>query len=190
MRIHLIRHTTPDVPVGTCYGWADVPLAASFPQEAQEVRARLEALLLGRSPRWVYSSPLSRCTRLAEACGYPSPKLDDRLKELNFGAWELQRFDEIRDPQLQRWYADYLYEAPSEGESFYQQSQRVATFLDELQGQAREGLGSNENSPTDEALVFTHGGVLLGAGIWAGLFPLEEAFSHRQPYGAILTLEL
>lgn len=183
MRIHLIRHTRPDIPAGTCYGWSDIPLASTFAEEAQDVRRRLETLLEGRTPTLVYSSPLSRCTRLATACGYPAPTHDARLKELNFGAWELQRFDAIRDPQLQRWYDDYLYEAPTGGESFYQQSQRVASFLDELQ------QAMHEKSPAGEALVFTHGGVLLGAGIWAGHFALEEAFSHRQPYGAILTLE-
>ena len=91
--------------------------------------------------------------------------------ELNFGAWELRRFDEITDPQLQCWYDDYLYEAPTGGESFYQQTQRVADFLDELCAEL-----ANENSPEGEVLIFTHRGVLLGAGIWAGLFTLAEAF--------------
>lgn len=185
MRIHLIRHTTPDVPLGTCYGWADVPLASTFAEEAALVQAKLATLLQGAHPELVYSSPLSRCRRLAELCGYSNPLLDERLKELNFGAWELQPFEAISDPQLQRWYDDYLYEAPTGGESFYQQSLRVASFLDELCEQAK-----NEESPAGEVLIFTHGGVLLGAGLWAGLFPLEEAFDHRQPYGAILTLTL
>ena len=108
MRLHLIRHTTPDVPAGVCYGQSDVPLASSFATEAQEVRKRLCTLLEGNVPSRVYSSPLSRCLLLAEACGYPDALRDDRLMELNFGAWELQRFDTIADPQLERWYADYL----------------------------------------------------------------------------------
>lgn len=190
MRLHLIRHTTPDVPAGTCYGQADVALAATFAEEALDVKTRLDELLHGGSPSRVFSSPLSRCTRLAEACGYPTPELDDRLKELNFGTWELQPFDSISDPQLQRWYDDYLYEAPTGGESFYAQTQRVASFLDELRATSQETTGKDEKSPAGEVLIFTHGGVLLGAGIWAGLFSLEEAFTHRQPYGAILTLAL
>jgi putative phosphoglycerate mutase len=190
MRLHLIRHTTPDVPAGVCYGQSDVPLASSFATEAQEVRKRLCTLLEGNVPSRVYSSPLSRCLLLAEACGYPDPLQDDRLMELNFGAWELQRFDAITDPQLERWYADYLYEAPTGGESFHAQVLRVASFLDELRANKRGASVETENSPTGEALVFTHGGVLLGAGIWAGLFSMEEAFDHRTPYGRILTLEI
>ena len=113
MRLHLIRHTTPDVPAGVCYGQSDVPLAPSFATEAEVVRKRLCTLLEGNVPSRVYSSPLSRCLLLAEACGYPDALRDDRLMELNFGVWELQRFDAIADPQLERWYADYLYEAPT-----------------------------------------------------------------------------
>ena len=185
MRLHLIRHTAPDVPAGLCYGQSDVPLASTFAEEVVDVQRRLGALLEGRAPSRIYSSPLSRCTQLAEACGYATPLLDERLMELNFGAWELRRFDEITDPQLQCWYDDYLYEAPTGGESFYQQTQRVADFLDELRAEL-----TNENSPEGEVLIFTHGGVLLGAGVWAGLFTLAEAFDHRSPYGAILTLEI
>ena len=41
MKITLIRHTKVDVPSGTCYGWTDVPLAPTFPDEARLVRERL-----------------------------------------------------------------------------------------------------------------------------------------------------
>ncbi|MBQ1753914.1 MAG: hypothetical protein II002_03155 [Bacteroidales bacterium] len=43
MEVILLRHTTPDVPVGTCYGQTDVPLKASFEEEAAVSRAALEA---------------------------------------------------------------------------------------------------------------------------------------------------
>lgn len=114
------------------------------------------------------------------------PILDARLLELNFGEWELQRFDEITDPRLQLWYDDYLHVAPTGGESFTEQAARVADFIEEL----RDELAQNEDSSACEVLVFTHGGVLLSAGLWAGWYPLEEAFSHQSPYGAICTLEL
>ena len=110
--------------------------------------------------------------------------------ELNFGAWELQRFDAITDPQLERWYTDYLYEAPTGGESFHSQVIRVSSFLDDLRAEVQKVSVENDDSPMGEVLVFTHGGVLLGAGIWAGLFSMEEAFDHRVPYGGILTLEI
>ena len=124
LRLHLIRHTSVDVPAGVCYGRTDVPLRPTFMDEAHAVRQRLGLLLQGQAPRAVYSSPLSRSRRLACYCGY-EPELDERLLELNFGDWELQRFDDIRDPQLERWYADYLHVAPPGGESFVEQVERT-----------------------------------------------------------------
>lgn len=186
MRLHFIRHTRPDIARGVCYGQSDIPLAATFAEEAEDVRARLTERLEGRTPTRIYSSPLSRCRRLCEALGYEAPIIDARLLELNFGEWELQRFDEITDPHLQLWYDDYLHVAPTGGESFTEQAARVADFIEEL----RDELAQNEDSSAYEVLVFTHGGVLLSAGLWAGWYPLEEAFSHQSPYGAICTLEL
>ena len=34
MRLHFIRHTRPDIARGVCYGQSDIPLAASFAEEA------------------------------------------------------------------------------------------------------------------------------------------------------------
>ena len=186
MRLHFIRHTRPDIARGICYGQSDIPLASSFPEEVEDVRQRLAERLKGSTPCRVYSSPLSRCRRLAAALGYTTPLLDERLLELNFGAWELQKFEDITDPRLQLWYDDYLHVAPTGGESFVQQAERVAHFIEELR---HEAIQSEDPSVCD-VLVFTHGGVLLSAGLWAGWYSLGEAFSHQSPYGAICTLEL
>ena len=75
MRLHFIRHTRPDIARGVCYGQSDIPLAASFAEEAEDVRARLTERLEGRTPSRIYSSPLSRCRRLCEALGYEAPIL-------------------------------------------------------------------------------------------------------------------
>ena len=42
MKLTFIRHTSVDVPKGTCYGQTDVPLRDTFLQEAAEVSIRLE----------------------------------------------------------------------------------------------------------------------------------------------------
>ena len=104
MRVTMIRHTSVAVPKGTCYGWSDVPVADTFEQEAAVTRAKLEGMVFDQ----VYSSPLTRATKLAAYCGFPSPVLDDRLKEMNMGDWEMQRYDDICDEALQRWYDDYM----------------------------------------------------------------------------------
>lgn len=105
MKITFIRHTSVDVPPGTCYGWSDVPLAPTFTEEARHVQKNLTGMDFDR----VYTSPLTRCRRLAAYCGYPHAIPDSRLKEMNFGEWEMQAWETIRDPHLQDWFEDWLH---------------------------------------------------------------------------------
>ena len=80
-----MRHTRPAVPKGVCYGITDLDLAPTFDDEAAAIVAALPP-----ADRLV-SSPLRRCRRLAERIGVArglAPAFDDRLRELDFGAWE------------------------------------------------------------------------------------------------------
>lgn len=176
MEVIFIRHTSVDVPPGTCYGQTDVPLRPTFPTEAESVRKQLAG---NAAFDKVYTSPLSRCVRLAEYCGYSDALRDTRLLELDFGAWEMQRYDEIRDPRLAEWYADYLHQPATGGESFAEQWKRVSCFLDELQKKTYHRVA-----------VFTHGGVIACALVYAGTVRLEEVFSHVPAYGGIVSIQL
>lgn len=176
MELILIRHTSVDVPPGVCYGQTDVPLKSTFEQEAETTLANLNGILSdGKMPDHTYTSPLTRCVRLAEYCGYPDAERDRRIMEINFGAWEMKPFDHNNDPRLQEWYADYLNVAATGGESFAMQYERVIRFLDELR-----------QKPWQRVLLFAHGGVLICAQIYAGLIKAEEAFSSLTPYGSII----
>ena len=170
MVIYLMRHTAVDVPQGVCYGQTDVPLKPTFETEATQTAANLQGLSFDK----VYTSPLTRCVRLATFCGYPDAERDDRLKELNFGDWEMQYFHKIKDPNLQCWYDDYLNVKATNGESFADQYKRVAAFLDEV----RQKEGEN-------TVVFAHGGVLICAQIYAKLIHPEEAFQAVPAYGGV-----
>ena len=176
MEVILIRHTTPDVPPGTCYGQTDVPLKESFEEEAVVVKAALAAC---GPVDYAYTSPLSRCTRLAAFCGYADAERDPRLLEINFGEWEMSLFDEITDPQLQIWYADHIHTPVTGGESFMQQYQRVCRFLDELR-----------DKPWQRVAVFAHGGVLVSAQVYAGLVTPEAAFAALPPFGGLVRIGL
>lgn len=175
MEIILIRHTSVDVPKGVCYGQTDVPLRDSFKEEATITAQQLQDDVFDA----VFTSPLSRCTRLAEHCGYPDAIRDARLKELDFGEWEMKEFDKIDDPRLQEWYDDYFHVAATGGESFIMQLQRVSEFLDEV---SRQKYG--------RVAVFAHGGVLICAQIYAGTLKMEDAFGALTPYGGIVRLQL
>lgn len=174
MKITLIRHTSVDVPPGTCYGQTDVPLKPTFPEEAAAVRERLA----GKEFEAVFTSPLSRCTRLATACGFPNATLDDRLKELNFGEWEMKKYDDITDPRLQEWFEDYINVAPTGGESFREQGVRLKEFIQDVKRKGYKSIG-----------VFSHGGILLQAMLMTGVITPEEVFKLQPPYGGIIELE-
>lgn len=91
MDIVLIRHTSVGVPKGTCYGWSDVPVADTFETEAEETKKNLGTVEFDA----VFSSPLTRARKLAAFCGYDTPIVDDRLKEMNMGDWEMKNLTRL-----------------------------------------------------------------------------------------------
>lgn len=176
MKVYLVRHTSVDVPSGMCYGQTDVPLRASFEEEAAVCREAIRRI--GIDFTRVYASPLSRCTRLAAYCGFPDAERDDRLKEMHMGEWEMQRFDEITDPRIQEWYQDYLRVRTTGGESFMDVLARVSDFLDHLE------------RTSGPVLIFAHGGVLVAAQVYAGKVRLEDAMQALPPYGGMVEIDL
>lgn len=175
MEIYFIRHTSVDVPQGTCYGFTDVPLKATFEAEAAVTRHQLEGLHFDK----VYTSPLSRAAKLAAFCGFPEAERDDRLKEMNMGEWEMQRFDDITDAHLQEWFDDFLNQPTSGGESFRDLYARVAAFINELR-----------TRPYERVAAFAHGGVLICARVYAGEVPIEKGFENLTPYGGIIKIKI
>ncbi|MDR0348323.1 MAG: alpha-ribazole phosphatase [Tannerella sp.] len=175
MEVYMIRHTAVDVPFGVCYGQTDVPLKDSFEKEAAIVKENLRSISFDAC----FTSPLSRCTRLASYCGYPDATRDDRLKELNFGDWEMQEFNRIQDPRLAEWFRDYLHVPATNGESLEQLHTRVAFFLDEL-----------KTGDYECAAIFAHGGVLIAAQVYAGLVDADKGFKNLTSYGGMIRLLL
>ncbi|WP_080904700.1 alpha-ribazole phosphatase [Parabacteroides sp. Marseille-P3160] len=174
MEIYLIRHTSIDVPAGYAYGQTDVSLKPTFESEALNVRNRLNGVIFDH----VWSSPLSRCVRLAAFCGYPDAILDERIKELNFGDWEMKTWEEIsQDPRSSKWFNDWINFTLPNGESFMDQYNRVSSFLDDVRKHRFE-----------KVCVFTHGGVLACARVYAGELEAKDSFSHIVGYGESIKL--
>lgn len=172
MEVYLIRHTTPDVPRGTSYGRSDVPLKATFPEELEAVRARVREIS-GLAP--FYSSPLSRCTRLAAALGNAAPVVDERLAEIDFGDWEMRYWNGDTLPILK---SIITTPAPN-GESYLRVQERAVSFLDDLARQEHERVG-----------VVTHAGVIRGAIASVLQMPLERMFSLVPMLGGVARIDI
>ncbi|MDN7428007.1 alpha-ribazole phosphatase [Burkholderia sp. AU16741] len=132
MDVVLIRHPAVGIEPGVCYGRSDVPLAESADRSAQAVRAHL-ADLDAPLPERVWTSPLTRCASVAErlARAFDVPLLrDDDWQEMDFGAWEMQRWDDIDRAALDAWAADLMHACAHGGESVERFVARVARRAD------------------------------------------------------------
>lgn len=165
MRLYLIRHPQPAVAPGICYGSTDLALAADPAAQA----ARLRDLLPGDAP--LYSSPLTRARRLAEAL-HPAPRFDERLREIDFGHWEMQPWDRLDRGLIDAWAADPFHFVPPGGEAVAALRARVAAFLAELSG---------------DAVLVAHAGVIKVCA--AELAGEENWFSLRFDYGKLSLIE-
>lgn len=137
----LQRHAQPLVGPGVCYGRTDMAAddkATAAAAQALQSAWTAEALPAGT----VWHSPLQRCTQLAAALQTQAPAFQLRacndLAEMDFGAWEGQRWDGIAREEMQAWTADFMAYAPGGGESLATMMARITRALDAARQQARE----------------------------------------------------
>ncbi len=144
MEIYLVRHTTPDVAKGTCYGQADLDVTDTFHSEAEIIRQHLPPTV-----KAVYSSPLQRCRKLAEHLfeDHP-PRLHDELKEIDCGRWEMRLWDDIPKHELEPWMNDLANVRTTDGESYRDLFDRVSRIFDQIHHQELP------------AVIVAHGGVI------------------------------
>lgn len=160
MRLWLLRHAPVSLAPGLCYGASDVPADAQQSERA----AREAARDLPPDIAVVWCSALSRTWQLASQLrtlrpDLPLPKIDARLNEMDFGRWEMKRWDEIPEQAFRDWEADFAACRFGGAESVQEVIARTSAALDELQAQ----LGEETN-----ALWVTHGGVIRALHFLAG----------------------
>lgn len=174
MDIYLVRHTSVDVPQGYTYGQTDVPLRSTFEDEASIVKETLKEISFDK----VFTSPLSRCVRLANYCGFTDAEKENNIKEINFGEWEMKSWDELsEDPRSKAWFEDWVNISAPRGESMNDLYMRVSNFLNKL-----------KTGNWEKVCLFAHGGVLTCARIYAGQYKIEEAFNNMPGYGAVIKI--
>lgn len=158
-----MRHARPLIAAGICYGATDV---AADAEHTQATAAQLALWL--PSGLTVWTSPLQRCSTLAEALLALRPDLrlqqDARLREMDFGCWEGQPWDAIPRSAYDDWTVDFGAARFGGRESVNELLQRVAAARAEAQA-----LGQ-------DTLWVTHAGVLRAMALLdQGLTTLDQA---------------
>lgn len=175
MIIYLVRHTTPEVEKGICYGQTDLTLKESFPVEAQEILDLLPQL----SSIPLYASPLKRCAQLAEFLGGKTLLLDERIKEMHFGDWEMKPWMEIDRAKLEYWMTNLDKASTPHGESNEQLRQRSISFWEE---HLQKGY--------EESALITHYGVIQSLLSYLLDIPISRAFRLDLGYGAVVRVSI
>jgi alpha-ribazole phosphatase len=173
MEIFLIRHTTPLVEKGTCYGQADLDVTDSFETELSFIQPHLPTTISK-----VYASPLQRCSKLAEKL-FPAHEISfhHELKEISCGEWELQKWDEIPQDILMPWMNDFVNVRIPGGESYMDLYARTSAFFQQIV------------SDNTSAAIVTHGGVIRSILSHITSTPLQQSFEvFKIEYGCVIKL--
>ncbi len=172
--VDLIRHGEPEGGI-RFRGWRDDPLSETgFRQMGEAV---------GEKRPWdrIITSPLARCANFSQALSRERDiplAVDERLKEIGFGAWEGRVLEELyrEDPQAMAdfWRDPIVYPPP--------EAERMELFQDRVYG-AWEAL--QEDYRGEHLLVVAHGGVnrmIIGSVLG---MPLTHLFRMEIPYAGI-----
>jgi alpha-ribazole phosphatase len=173
MEIYLIRHTSPAVAKGICYGQTDLDLTSSFEAEADIIRAVLPDNIIQ-----VHTSPLQRCLRLAERLfATHTIHHHEDLKELNCGEWEMCAWDDIPRADIDPWMNDFVNVSTPGGESYVQLYERTTTRFQAIR-----------QEPLPAAIV-THGGVIRSILSHITDTPLIDSFKiFALHYGCVVKI--
>lgn len=179
MKIHLLRHTKPDIEDGVCYGQTDIGLSKTFSDERSLIKGKVSSIEIDS----VFSSPLKRCTLLADfLCpDNMAIRTDDRLKEIDFGKWEMKNWQDIsKGKEAQKWFDDYININCPGGESFMDLYSRVKDFLNIIKGQ----------SQLRNPLIITHAGVIRAFFSIIKSIDLKESFDLKVDFGELKTFQV
>lgn len=168
MKLWLARHAQTLAGEGICYGASDL---AADPAATQAAALALAAAIPRHAP--VRSSPLQRCTSLADALATLRPDLawqaDARLAEMDFGCWEGRPWSEVPEEEFARWNADFL-------DYRFGGCESVRAFLE------RVGAAHGDSARAGpQVLWITHAGVIRAAGLLPrGELPRDASQWPRQ----------
>lgn len=130
MKIYLLRHTSLDVRENTFYGQTDLDVSKNFQNELSDIKVKVSKYKIIEKNLKVFSSPLKRCLILSKNL-FKNFTIDLRLKELNFGDWEMKKFEDIPKKQISSWENDIINFQIPNGESNKVFFERLKNFCDD-----------------------------------------------------------
>lgn len=174
MEVYLIRHTTPDIAKGICYGQTDIGLMENlFTEEVKAIRSKTPTDI-----EHFYTSPLHRCKKVTQQLTSNYTE-NSRLMELNFGDWENKSWNELNQTQVTEWMNDFVNNKTPNGENYVDLHQRTTLFIETL-------LATNYN----KVAIITHAGNIRSFISWTLDLPLENSFRIELDYGAMVSIKI
>ena len=173
MTIYLIRHGKTSANEKHLYcGSTDLPLSNAGKEELRFLHYDI------KNVRFLTSGMKRTNETLHILFGDVPYEVDPRFREVDFGIFEMQSFEQLKDtPEYQTWLTgDNEANIPPQGESGMQMKERVMEAFSEIK---------------EDTCIITHGGVI--AAIMEHLFPKENKNRYQwQPkpgYGYVLDAE-
>ena len=166
-----LRHPTPDIAPGVCYGQTDMDIA-------EEGHAQIEEALATTPPlTHIVASPALRCRKLAQKLAEKNNltfTTDPRLWEMNMGDWEGIAWKNINIDLTTKWLGDAHHNATPNGESFAQVELRVARCISDI-------LATGLSDQASTAIICHASPIRATQMAWEGL-SFKQAFNQAPPY--------
>ena len=149
MRLFFLRHTSLKVEIDVFYGQTDLDVSDNFEEEVALIKKKILNFNIDTDSIKVYSSPLKRCIKLTERLT-ENYVIDERIKEMNLGDWEMKKMTSIPEKQKLEWENNLLSFKIPNGESNEEFLKRLKSFLEDI-------FKFNE-----DALIVCHAGSING----------------------------
>lgn len=159
-----LRHPTPDVKPGVCYGQTDLDIAEIGHEQIER------AMELTPPVKRIMASPALRCRKLATTLATRDDveiTYDERLWEMNMGEFEGKLWAEIDREVSAEWFKDPFQNKAPGGESFFDVQSRVLEAL--------------AYADMDTAIV-AHAGVIRATQMAWENKSFKEVFAEMPPY--------
>ena len=179
MKIYFLRHTSLDVTPDIFYGQTDLDVSENFESELKIIKKKISKYEIDFKKIKFYSSPLKRCLKLAKSIS-KDIKLDQRLKELHLGDWEMKSRESIPKNMIEEWENNLMSFKIPNGESNTEFLARLGNFCKDI-------LLSNNDS-----FVVAHAGSINGMiSVLTGkpFDELVENYWEKISYGSLSLLE-